>query len=110
MIFTVVGITDMAMPDSVCTTKCWNCDHEVFVRKNKGGFAYYRCEACGVGVQHHIHRNSESFIRGCGVLMPDAGKIPEITAPKPLAAQPGIAQGKPAKRSLLSEFMDGGGA
>jgi len=53
----------MATPDSIGTSDCQNCGREVFVRKNRGGFAYYRCEACGCAVQHHIHRGSESFIK-----------------------------------------------
>lgn len=106
----------MAMPDSIGTVSCCNCGRETFVRKNRGGFAYYRCEGCGVSVQHHIMRHSEGFVKNRvkpeKEAVPDVGKKPEITAnkspeqtSKPVVETPE----KPAKRGgILAEFMSGG--
>lgn len=102
----------MATPDSIGTTSCCNCDREVFVRKNRGGFAYYRCEGCGVSVQHHILRHSASFIEKRVKLeaepVANTGKKPEKPAPAAAAKPAAPAPEKPAKRGLLSDFMAGG--
>lgn len=91
----------MATPDSIGTCDCLNCGREVFVRKNRGGFAYFRCEGCGVAVQHHIHRHSETFIKN-RVRLEDQEVAQVVQAekmPAPKAAEK-PAQKVPARGSL----------
>lgn len=73
----------MATPDSIGQADCLNCGREVYVRKNRGGFAYCRCEGCGVNVQHHIMRHSEAFIRNRVRLEgePESREKPQKAAP-----------------------------
>lgn len=87
----------MATPDSVGTAACCNCNREVFVRKNRGGFAYYRCECCGIAVQHHIMRHSESFLRSKVKL--EAGQEQEKRVP---------AEPQKQERSAVDKFLYGG--
>lgn len=94
----------MATPDSIGTASCCNCAREVFVRKNRGGFAYYRCEGCGIAVQHHISRHSDAFVKNRVKLesepVPEARKKPEKAAPVAIekTAQPAKPAGeKPQK-------------
>lgn len=84
----------MATPDSVGTSQCHNCTYPIFVRRNRGNFAYYRCERCGFAGQHHITRYSEEFIKG------------RVTLEKPEAAVPAAAPEKPAPaKGSLAELM-----
>lgn len=73
----------MATPDSIGQAECLNCGREVYVRKNRGGFAYCRCEGCGVNVQHHIMRHSEAFIKNRVRLEgePESREKPQKAAP-----------------------------
>jgi len=107
----------MATPDGIGESECLNCGRAVVVRKNRGGFAYCRCEGCGVNVQHHIMRHSEAFIQKRVRLegAPESLKKPEKAAPaapaKP-AAQPVPEAGKKPEKaapelSAAEKFMRG---
>lgn len=89
----------MATPDAIGTCSCGNCAKRVYVRKNKGSFAYYRCENCTFEGRFHNIRHSEAFIKSSVSPLEDGdeetGKKPEITAnpeakpaPPPRTPQP----------------------
>lgn len=81
----------MATPDAIGTASCGNCTRPVYVRKNRGSFAYYRCEHCTFEGRFHNLKNSEAFIKGRVKLEaepePQAGKKPEKPEP-PRTPQP----------------------
>ena len=94
----------MATPESIGTAACSNCAHEVFIRKNRSGYAYYRCEACGVMVQHHIARESAKFIAAKVKLHDDKPEAPTKPAAKNSPAPKAAPADKPAAagfRTLL---------
>lgn len=99
----------MATPDSIGVAQCCNCGREVFVRKNRGNFAYYRCEGCGIAVQHHIARHSDAWVKSHvkleNVQAPEPEKKPDIPAAKP------VAQAKPTppakELSAAEKFLRG---
>lgn len=81
----------MATPDAIGTAPCGNCGRSVYVRKNRGGFAYSRCEHCTFEGRFHNARNSDAFVKSRVKLEehqePEAGKTPEKAAP-PRTPQP----------------------
>lgn len=83
----------VATPESIGTAVC-TCGHTVYVRENAGGFAYYRCERCGVEYRHHIKRESAAWV---------AAKVTRHTPEKPeedRKVEPSKPPEKPAKSGL----------
>lgn len=85
--------------------KCACCGKPVAVKRNKSKMAYFRCDHCGVHVQHHWQRTSDKALAEVGF----AGEEPAPVEPaavdliggeKPQKAAPK----KPAPGSLASMF------
>jgi DNA-directed RNA polymerase subunit RPC12/RpoP len=82
---------------------CGTCGHEVDVRSNVSGKAYYKCGRCGVSLQQKEERGHRLFMAKVRAEVdPDAvpprqdavRESPQITEPKP-AAKPVVTEKKP---------------
>lgn len=67
----------MATPESIGVATCSGCKRDVDVKKNSGGFAYYRCP-CGKEARTHNASSSRRFISEYVRPLPYGGNIPEI--------------------------------
>jgi hypothetical protein len=98
----------MATPETIGTADCENCGALVYVKKNRGGFPYYRCGACDHASQEHSAKGTRLFMARVTLgaadedAAPEAGKKPENAAPAPAPAAPA----KPAK-SGFSTLLGG---
>lgn len=90
---------------SHCETKAWGkcqcCGGAVAVKCNRSGMAYYRCDHCGVQVQHHWRRVSDKFLAEIG-FSPVEEKPQPAAAPEPAAKPEKPAPKKPAPGSVAS--------
>lgn len=80
---------------------CGTCGHEVDVRSNVSGKAYYKCGRCGAWMQHKDERGHRIFMAKVRAEV-DPDEVPAIVSetlqkpePKP-AAKPVESQQKPA--------------
>lgn len=101
----------MASPEAIGTAVC-QCGEKVYVCKNKGGFAYYRCGCCGVEVRHHRHSASGKFVAEKVSLFQQEKQEPApvvqpAAKPEP-TPKPAKVQQKPAPGSVAS-FLGLGG-
>lgn len=91
---------------SHCETKAWSkcacCGGSVAVKCNKSGLAYYRCDHCGVQVQHHWRRTSDKLLQEIGHPAEPAEPAEKPATP---AAKP--APKKPAPGSVASFLLGG---
>jgi hypothetical protein len=92
---------------------CATCEHEVDVRSNVSGYAYYRCGRCGHNGRETEERGNRLFVAKIRPeadpdnAPPEPGKSPRIAEPKP-PAKPGESQQKPAPRRGLFGGVLGG--
>jgi hypothetical protein len=92
-----------------CETVAWHscacCGGAVAVKKNRSGLAYYRCDHCGVHLQHHWARSSVKLLTAAGAVeekpapavedkpkkaAPDGPDAPKKAAPGSVAALFGL--------------------
>lgn len=87
---------------SACETVAWGvckCGGKVAVKQNRGGMAYFRCDHCGVQVQHHWRRTSDKFLQSLG-----AGQVEEKPAAPAVVAPEKPAKSKAPAGSVASMF------
>jgi hypothetical protein len=78
---------------------CAFCGERVAVKKNRGGLAYYKCDGCGVTMQHNWRAESEAYLKkhGVGVTKETpkeeaaAAETPKAEAPKKAAKSGGLS-------------------
>lgn len=90
---------------SACETVAWaacSCGGRVAVKKNRSGLAYFRCDHCGLQVQHHWRRTSDKFLQGIGA---EAEEKPAAPQPAPAVVAPEKAvKSKAPAGSVASMF------
>lgn len=84
----------MAHIETIGWGKCRECGGSVAVKLNRSGLAYFRCDHCGVAVQHHWKRTSDRFAAQFAVNH-------ENSAPSAPSAPPPAAVETPRKSSTL---------
>lgn len=85
----------MAYCETVAFGKCAACAERVAVKRNRSGMAYYRCDSCGVQLQHHSRKVSDKYLSALGVEMEPAaaGAGRQQPEKKAAAAAPAKARG-----------------
>lgn len=53
----------MASPETIGTSACENCGAVVYVKKNRGGFPYYRCGSCDRESREHSQKGARIFLQ-----------------------------------------------
>lgn len=53
----------MASPKTIGTVACENCGSTAYVKKNKGGFPYYRCGNCDKEGREHSEEGARLFMK-----------------------------------------------
>lgn len=96
----------MASPETVGTCNCENCGSVAYVKKNKGGFPYYRCGNCDKESREHSQKGARIFLQKVKLFEaetppPAAAKSEE----KPAVATPPTPPKKPAK-SLVATLLE----
>lgn len=74
---------------------CHACGKGVAVKINVSGKAYYRCDHCGFGGQHHWQRSSDAYVASIAPAAPEKPEKSERAAAP--AAAPVAAPAAPAK-------------
>lgn len=79
----------MAYCETVAFGKCAACGERVAVKRNRSAMAYYRCDSCGVQLQHHSRKVSDKYLAALGVeLEPAAAGAGRQQPEKKPAASP----------------------
>ncbi|MDR3158352.1 MAG: Lar family restriction alleviation protein [Zoogloeaceae bacterium] len=82
---------------------CPFCGERIAIKRTRNGLAYYRCDGCGVHVQHNWRSQSEEFLRKHGIGAAKSGETPgkaEKTAEKTTDAP-----AKAVKSGALAEIF-----
>lgn len=96
----------MSHCETVAWGKCDCCGGAVAVKRNRSNKAYYRCDHCGVQIQHHWQKTSDKLLADLGHVEPQkaeekAAPVAEKIAPKKPATQAA------AGRSMVSMLLGG---
>ncbi|MDR0673514.1 MAG: hypothetical protein LBF93_07625 [Zoogloeaceae bacterium] len=71
---------------------CALCGERIAVKKNRSGLAYYKCDGCGVTVQHNWRRESDAYLKKHGVGMEKREESQQQEpAAKPAAKRGGLS-------------------
>lgn len=93
----------MASPETIGTCDCENCGSTAYVKKNRGGFPYYRCGACDKESREHSQKGARIFLQKVTLLQPETTPAsPEESGEKPVAAPPIKAK----KKSVVASILD----
>lgn len=97
----------MASPETIGTCACENCGSTAYVKKNKGGFPYYRCGNCDKESREHSQKGARIFLQK--VTLNEAEKPASTPAkPAPEEVQKKPEKAKPAPGSVASFLGIGG--
>jgi predicted RNA-binding Zn-ribbon protein involved in translation (DUF1610 family) len=80
---------------------CSLCGERIAVKKNRSGLAYYKCDGCGVTMQHNWRKESDEYLKKHGVAGAELETSKDEEAPKAKAEAPK----KAAKSGGLSEIF-----
>lgn len=79
----------MASPETVGTCACENCGSLAYVKKNRGGFPYYRCGKCDKESREHSQNGARLFMQKVSLFETEApAAVPEKSSEKPAATPP----------------------
>lgn len=98
----------MASPETIGTCACENCGATAYVKKNRGGFPYYRCGNCDKESREHSQKGARIFLQKVTMYEPErAAPEPETAKPETVKTGKKPEPKKPAPGSVAS-FLFGG--
>lgn len=96
---------------SNCETVAWGecdcCGGAVAIKRNRSQKAYYRCDHCGVLVQHHWQRTSDKVLAALGHVEKAAQVVDQGQAQAEKIAPKKPATQAAAGRSMVSMLLGG---
>lgn len=94
----------MAHSETLAWGKCAHCGGDVALKKNRSELLYYRCDHCGVSVQHHWMRSSNAALAGAGVKA-EAAKPEAREEAEKEPARPAVPEKQRAKAGSLAYLL-----
>lgn len=95
----------MASPETIGSCACENCGATAYVKKNRGGFPYYRCGACDRESREHSQKGARLFLQKVSLFETETPPAAPVKSEEKPAPVPAPAPPKPAPKKQPSSMV-----